>query len=127
MVLPAVGSSAPTGLLVWTAGNVQPEGLMSEPARSEQACPVCGQHTLALDRPPEIDVMGVQQYNDLLGMGDLQVEGSIGIVCLNCGTHWRDKEALDRGEPDAAEPGPPEPDPARPDPAQPDPGEPDPA
>jgi len=73
---------------------------MSEPARSEQACPVCSQHTLALDRPPEIDVMGVQQYNDLLGMGDVENEGSIGIVCLNCKTHWRDKAAFDRGEPD---------------------------
>ena len=38
---------------------------MSEQARSEQACPVCSQHTLALDRPPDIDVMGVQQYSDM--------------------------------------------------------------
>jgi hypothetical protein len=73
---------------------------MSEPARSEQACPVCSQHTLALDRPPEIDVMGVQQYSDMLGMGDLENEGALGIVCLNCDTHWRDKAAYDRGEPD---------------------------
>ena len=73
---------------------------MSEPARSEQACPVCAQHTLALDRPPEIDVMGVQQYNDLLGMGDLENEGALGIICLNCMTRWRDKAAFDRGEPE---------------------------
>lgn len=73
---------------------------MNEPARSEQACPVCSQHTLALDRPPEIDVMGVQQYSDMLGMGDLENEGPVGIVCLNCDTHWRDKDAFDRGEPD---------------------------
>ena len=73
---------------------------MSEPARSEQACPVCSQHTVALDRPPEIDVMGVQQYSDMLGMGDLENEGAVGIVCLNCNTHWRDKDAFDRGEPD---------------------------
>jgi hypothetical protein len=73
---------------------------MSEPARSEQACPVCSQHTLALDRPPEIDVMGVQQYSDMLGMGDLENQGVLGIVCLNCDTHWRDKDAFDRGEPD---------------------------
>ena len=73
---------------------------MSEPARSQQACPVCSQHTLALDRPPEIDIMGVQQYNDMLGMGDLENEGTVGIVCLNCKTRWRDKEAFDRGEPE---------------------------
>ena len=71
---------------------------MSEQARSEQTCPVCGQHSLALDQPPQIDVMGVQAYSDMLGMGDLHNEGSVGIVCLNCGTHWRDKAAFDRGE-----------------------------
>ena len=73
---------------------------MSEEARSEQACPVCSKHSLALDRPPEIDVMGVQAYSDMLGMGDLQNEGSPGIVCLSCKTHWRDKAAFDRGEAD---------------------------
>ncbi len=73
---------------------------MSEPARSEQACPICGQHTLALDQPPEIDVMGVQSYSDMLGMGDVPNQGAVGIVCLSCGTLWRDKEAFDRGEPE---------------------------
>ena len=73
---------------------------MSEQAKSEQACPVCGQHTLALDRPPEIDVMGVQAYSDMLGMGDLQNEGAVAIVCLNCHTLWKDKGAFDRGEPE---------------------------
>ena len=73
---------------------------MSEEARSEQACPVCGRHTLALDKPPEIDAMGVQVFSDLVGMGDLHNEGSVGIVCLSCGTHWRDKDAFDRGEPE---------------------------
>ena len=83
---------------------------MSEEARSEQACPVCGKHTLALDKPPEIDVMGVQAYSDMLGMGDLQNEGTVGIVCLSCGTHWRDKDAFDRGEvePDAGSDAPPD-------------------
>jgi hypothetical protein len=71
---------------------------MSEAARSEHACPVCAQHTLALDQPPEIDVMGVQAYSDMLGMGDLPNQGAVGIVCLSCGTHWRDKAAFDRGE-----------------------------
>jgi hypothetical protein len=71
---------------------------MSEETRSEQACPVCGKHTLALDRPPEIDVMGVQAYSDMVGMGDLHSKGEVGIVCLNCNTLWRDKAAFDRGE-----------------------------
>ena len=86
---------------------------MSDSARSEHACPVCGQHTLALDQPPEIDVMGVQAYSDMLGMGDLPNQGAVGIVCLNCGTHWRDKEAFDRGESDGVvEPGVPDVDPS---------------
>jgi hypothetical protein len=76
---------------------------MSDHARSEQACPVCGAHALALDRPPEIDVMGVQSYSDMLGMGDLPNQGAVGIVCLDCGAHWRDKDAFDRGELDPDE------------------------
>lgn len=73
---------------------------MSEITRSEQACPVCLQHTLAIDEPPRIDVMGIQLYSDIVGMGDLRQEGTVGIVCLNCGTRWRDKAAFDRGEPE---------------------------
>ncbi len=76
---------------------------MSDQERSEQACPVCGKHTLALDEPPRIDVMGVQSYSDMLGMGDLKAEGTLGIVCLSCDTHWRDKDAFDRNEPDPPE------------------------
>lgn len=75
-----------------------PDGI----TRSELACPVCGQHALAVDEPPRIDVMGVQPYSDMLGMGDLQAGGMPGIVCLNCGTRWRDRGAFDRGEPEPA-------------------------
>jgi hypothetical protein len=70
---------------------------MGEAARSEQACPVCAQHTLAVDEPPRIDVMGVQTYSDIVGMGDLR-QAVLGIVCLTCGTSWRDREAFDRNE-----------------------------
>jgi hypothetical protein len=75
---------------------------MNEQARSKQACPVCSQHTLALDQPPQIDIMGVQSYSDILGMGDLRTEGTLGIVCLSCGTRWRDKAAFDRGQAEPA-------------------------
>lgn len=68
--------------------------------RSERACPVCGEHALALDEPPRIDVLGVQPYSDLLGMGDLQTRWSPGIVCLACGTRWRDLAAFGAGEPE---------------------------
>ena len=75
---------------------------MGEHQRSEQTCPVCSQHSLAIDEPPQIDVMGVQAYSDMLGMGDLHQGGTVGIVCLNCGTRWRDKAAFDRGEAEPA-------------------------
>jgi hypothetical protein len=71
-----------------------------ETDRSERACPVCGAHALALDVPPRIDVMGVQTYHDLLGMGDRQPEAPLGIVCRSCGTYWRDLAAFERGDPE---------------------------
>jgi hypothetical protein len=71
---------------------------MSDQSASEQACPVCGKRTLALDEPPRIDVLGVQPYSDMVGMGDLPTKGAIGIVCLECGNRWRDKDAFDRNE-----------------------------
>ena len=73
---------------------------MSDTTRSEQACPACGQHTLAVDEPPHIDVMGVQAYSDMLGMGDLAAVGLPAIICLSCGTRWRDRAAFDRNEPE---------------------------
>ena len=73
---------------------------MSEQSASEQACPVCGKHALGLDEPPRIDVLGFQPYSDIVGMGDLPTKGAIGIVCLECGTHWQDKNAFDRNDAD---------------------------
>jgi hypothetical protein len=75
---------------------------MSEMTRSEQACPACGRHSLAIDEPPRIDVMGIQVYSDMLGMGDLQQGWQPGIICLECGTRWRDRAAFDRNEPEPA-------------------------
>ena len=68
--------------------------------RSERACPVCGAHELALDVPPRIDVMGVQPYLDLVGMGDRSAAEPPAIVCRSCGTFWPDLEAFERGEPE---------------------------
>ena len=73
---------------------------MSDTTRSEQACPACGQHSLAVDEPPHIDVMGIQAYSDMLGMGDVQQGAVLGIICLSCGTRWRDRAAFDRNEPE---------------------------
>ncbi len=77
---------------------------MSDTTRSAQACPACGQHSLAVDEPPQIDVMGIQAYSDMLGMGDVRPEAMPGIICLSCGTRWRDRAAFDRNEPEPEEP-----------------------
>jgi hypothetical protein len=73
---------------------------MSDTTRSEQACPACGKHTVAIDEAPHIDVMGVQAYSDMLGMGDVQQAAMPGIICLSCGTRWRDRAAFDRNDPE---------------------------
>jgi hypothetical protein len=64
--------------------------------RSQLPCPVCGAHQLALDSPPQIEVMGVQPYTDLIGMGDVQVHEAPAIVCLACGASWPDRAAFDQ-------------------------------
>ena len=72
----------------------------SQTPHSEQVCPVCPEHTLAVEELPQIDVLGYQPYSDIVGMGDLHPGGGISIVCLSCGTRWRNKRAFDRGEPE---------------------------
>ena len=72
----------------------------AEGPRSQERCPVCGEQQLALDQPPQIDVLGVQPYSDLLGMGDFKVQSAPGIVCLHCGTRWRDLAAFRAGKPE---------------------------
>jgi hypothetical protein len=70
--------------------------------RSHLACPVCGRHRLAIEKPPHIAVMGVQPYSDLLGLGDREPDTPPAIECLGCGTRWRDIAAFRSGTPDPA-------------------------
>ena len=71
---------------------------------SQLACPVCGEHRLAVARPPHIAVMGVQPYSDLLGLGDREPEVPPAIECLACGTRWRDIDAFRAGDADPPPP-----------------------
>lgn len=71
--------------------------------RSERACPACGHHSLALETLPHIDVMGIQPYSDLVGMGDFRAPEPRAIVCLECGARWRDLAAFEAGEQDPVE------------------------
>lgn len=63
-------------------------------------CPVCGNHTLALERPPDITVTGAQPYTELYRMGDLPMP--VGVRCRSCGTAWPTIESLSAGEPGSA-------------------------
>jgi hypothetical protein len=65
---------------------------------------MCGQHRLAVARPPHIAVMGVQPYSDLLGLGDPEPDTPPAIECLACGTQWRDIDAFNAGKPEPAPP-----------------------
>lgn len=78
---------------------------MTGPPGSARACPVCGRHTLALERPPEIQVVGAQPYTELYRMGDLPMP--VGVRCRACEAWWPTVEALEAGDPpstDDAEP-----------------------
>ena len=61
---------------------------------SAEACPSCGAHRVAMVPLPEIEVMGVQPYTDLLMMGDRPAPLRPSIVCLACRAEWRDLEAF---------------------------------
>lgn len=80
-----------------------------ELGRSREACPVCGVQRLAVEKPVQIAVLGVQPNSDLFGMGDPEVRTPPAIVCLACGTRWSDIEAFRTGRPDPILVGPPAP------------------
>lgn len=68
--------------------------------RSRDACPICGQHRLALLAFPDIGAVGYQALSDVIGMGDAKASSQPAIGCLGCGAEWRDvadfREAIDR-------------------------------
>ncbi len=66
----------------------------SDSTRSQETCPVCGQHTLHLLYFPVIDVTGVRPYDDMLGFGDVHPEQEPAIGCAACGAEWPDVAAF---------------------------------
>ena len=65
-------------------------------ARSNESCPVCGEHRLTLLYFPATSARGVMPYDELIGMGDPTVETAPGIGCLACGSEWPDLAAFRR-------------------------------
>jgi hypothetical protein len=76
-----------------TMGREMTDNRASDTASAEK-CPVCGAHRVTLVPLPEIAVMGVQPYTDLLMMGDRPTPLRPAIACLACGAEWPDLEAF---------------------------------
>ena len=70
-------------------------------ARSELACPECGEHRLSVLDFPAVPALGYQANSELLGMGELHAATPPAIGCLACGAEWPDLAAFR----DAAESG----------------------
>ena len=67
---------------------------MSAEEESQWACPVCGAHRLAMEELPRVGAMGAQPLTDIIAMGDPSDRPMPAIVCLSCGTRWRDADAF---------------------------------
>jgi hypothetical protein len=63
-------------------------------ARSEDACPRCGAHRLALLQMPEIDLTDYHPLDEAIGMGMTPSLEQPAIGCLACGAQWPDVGAL---------------------------------
>ncbi|MEX2548491.1 MAG: hypothetical protein WD830_12010 [Chloroflexota bacterium] len=70
----------------------------ADDTRSKEACPVCGERQLTLLRFPTVDVLGVQPYAELIGMGDPSPDTPPGIGCLACGSEWPDLNSFRRAQ-----------------------------
>ncbi|MEO7119251.1 MAG: hypothetical protein ABIZ34_09810 [Candidatus Limnocylindrales bacterium] len=68
-----------------------------EGARSKEACPICGAHSLTLLRFPNVSTMGIQPYLEIIGMGEPTVEERPGIGCLTCNAEWDNLAAFRAG------------------------------
>ena len=69
--------------------------------RSAEACPVCGEHRLALGPDQRPDLRRARPYDDLIAMGDPGVPAEPSIECLACASSWpslADFRAAQRGE-----------------------------
>jgi hypothetical protein len=62
--------------------------------RSALACPVCGEHRLAIIDFPETTATGYQALSDIIGMGEPTVVTPPAIGCLGCGAEWPDIAAF---------------------------------
>ncbi len=68
--------------------RARPDPAVDESARSDDACPRCGAHRLALLSLPQIDTTGYRPLDEAYGMtGGPRLEAPA-IGCLACGADW---------------------------------------
>jgi len=68
--------------------------MTDESTRSDQACPACGAHELALIDFPSVSAVGYQVFSETIGMGEIKETTPPAIGCLNCGAEWPDLDAF---------------------------------
>jgi hypothetical protein len=71
---------------------------MTDEARSEEACPACGAHRLALLRFADDAPVDDQAPQALLGATLAQADEPPAIGCLACGTEWPDLATFRRAQ-----------------------------
>ena len=74
-------------------------------ARSNEACPVCGEHRLTLLQFPDTSILGVRPYDELYAMGDAKPNTAPGIGCLACGSEWPDLDEFRAAQSDGSQKG----------------------
>jgi hypothetical protein len=76
--------------------------MTDDAARSDEACPACGAHRLALVDFPETPAAGYQVNSEMLGMGEVREVTPPAIGCLACGAEWPDLAAFRAARREAA-------------------------
>jgi hypothetical protein len=64
--------------------------MIDDSTRSDQACPACGAHELALVDFPSVSAVGYQVFSETIGMGEVRETTPPAIGCLACGAEWPD-------------------------------------
>jgi hypothetical protein len=75
--------------------------LTRKQGRSRDACPVCGEHRLAIGPDQRPDLRQIRPYDELIAMGDPAPDFEPSIECLACESSWpnlADFRAAERGE-----------------------------
>jgi hypothetical protein len=64
------------------------------PTHSDEACPACGAHEVALVDFPSVSAVGYQVFSETIGMGEVKESTPPAIGCLACGAEWADLAAF---------------------------------